>query len=207
MTTANKITIVRVFAVPVFISLVLYYGETGNEFHRLLAIAVFAFAAVSDGVDGFIARRFNQRSELGAILDPMADKLLLVSGVVLLSQNYQPHLSRIPLWLTAIIIGRDVILTIGLIVIYYAGVKVSVRPSLVGKAATVLQMIVVLWILLKWSPDWLQIWILGAGICTAVSGAFYFVEGWKLLSASPTSAATPGQGKSEAAKPKDIDAI
>ena len=82
MTTANKITIVRILLVPFFVVEVLYYMETGNAAHRWIALVSFAVAAVCDGVDGVIARRFNQRSELGAILDPLADKLLLVSGVV-----------------------------------------------------------------------------------------------------------------------------
>ena len=70
-------------------------------------------AAICDGVDGYIARRYNQRSELGAILDPLADKLLLVSGIVLLSISW-PYFDTIPLWLTCTIIGRDILILIGL---------------------------------------------------------------------------------------------
>src|SRR6185295_6973655 len=88
MTTANKITILRILLVPFFIAQVLYYVGNGGELYRLLAILSFAIAAISDGVDGYIARRYNQRSELGAILDPLADKLLLVSAVILLSFNW-----------------------------------------------------------------------------------------------------------------------
>ena len=83
MTTANKVTILRILLIPFFVVQVLYYVKNGNELHRLLAILSFAVAAICDGVDGYIARRYNQRSELGAILDPLADKLLLVSGIVL----------------------------------------------------------------------------------------------------------------------------
>src|SRR5947208_17055175 len=99
MTTANKITIVRVLLVPFFIAQVLYYAETGRDAHRVLALLTFAVAALSDAIDGYIARRFNQRSELGAILDPLADKLLLVSAIVLLSRHDKPELERIPFWL------------------------------------------------------------------------------------------------------------
>src|SRR5215510_7375624 len=105
MTTANKITILRILLVPFFVVEVLYYVKNGNEAHRLAAILSFAAAAICDGVDGYIARRYNQRSELGAILDPLADKLLLVSGIVVLSFEYQ-RLETIPLWLTGTIIGR-----------------------------------------------------------------------------------------------------
>ena len=85
MTTANKITIGRILLVPFFIVLVLYYIQTDNEWYRLWAIISFALASLADGLDGYIARRYNQRSELGAILDPLADKLLLVSAIVLLT--------------------------------------------------------------------------------------------------------------------------
>src|ERR1041384_5376052 len=94
MTTANKITIVRILLVPLFIVHLLYYVNGGRVHHRFLGIFAFALAAISDGVDGFIARHYNQRSERGAILDPLADKILLVSGVVLLSLNNSPYLER-----------------------------------------------------------------------------------------------------------------
>ena len=83
--------------------------------HRLLAIVSFALAAICDGVDGYVARHYNQRSELGAILDPLADKLLLVSGIVVLSFDHSPYLESVPLWLTGTIIGRDILMLIGLL--------------------------------------------------------------------------------------------
>src|SRR2546421_12024978 len=110
MTTANKITILRILLIPFFVVQVLYYVKSGHEQHQLLAILSFAVAAICDGVDGYIARRYNQRSELGAILDPLADKLLLISGIVLLSLDNHPYLETIPLWLTGTIIGRDMLL-------------------------------------------------------------------------------------------------
>src|SRR5215204_2390455 len=115
MTTANKITILRILLIPFFVVQVLYYVKAGHELHRLLAILCFAIASVLDGVDGYIARHYNQRSELGAILDPLADKLLLVSAVVVLSFDHEPYLETIPLWLTGIIIGRDVLMVVGLV--------------------------------------------------------------------------------------------
>src|SRR5213083_2432401 len=133
MTTANKITILRILLIPFFVVQVLYYVKNGNELHRLLAILSFAVAAICDGVDGYIARRYDQRSELGAILDPLADKLLLVSGIVLLSFDHRPYLQTIPLWLTGTIIGRDMLLLLGLIVIQMMVGKVAVRPRILGK--------------------------------------------------------------------------
>lgn len=193
MTTANKITIFRILLVPVFIAAVLYYRETGNEWYRLGAICAFAVAAFSDGIDGYIARRYNQRSALGAVLDPLADKLLLVSGIVLFSGAIGHGLQRIPLWLTTTVIGRDAILLLGLIIVHHFCGSTNVRPHLIGKAATVLQMATVVWILLRWPEAGFRWCVWGAGACTAVSGMIYVVQGMRQLSASPGSSATPGQ--------------
>ena len=190
MTTANKITILRILLIPYFVVEVLYYVKTGNELHRLLAICSFAVAAICDGVDGYIARRYNQRSELGAILDPLADKLLLVSGIVVLSFDQRPYLQNVPLWLTGTIIGRDILLLAGLIVIQMTVGKVKVRPRILGKIATVLQMVIVIWILLKWDEKWLTLWTFGAGFCTGSSGLLYIWDGMRQLSAHPASSPT-----------------
>ena len=187
MTTANKITILRMLLIPFFVVETLYYTRDGNEVHRLLAILSFAIAAICDGVDGYVARRYNQRSELGAILDPLADKLLLVSGVVVLSFDHLPYLESVPLWLTGTIIGRDILILIGMLVIHLMVGKVKVRPRIIGKVATVLQMAVVLWIMLKWAGNWLRALTLGTAICTGVSGLLYVWDGSRQLSAHPSS--------------------
>ena len=196
MTTANKVTIVRILLIPFFVVEVLYYVRTGNELHRFLAIVSFGVAAICDGVDGYIARRYNQRSELGAILDPLADKLLLVSGIVLLSFDQRPYLQSVPIWLTGTIIGRDILLLTGLIVIQMIVGKVKVRPRIVGKVATVLQMVVVLWILLKWEERWLTAWTIATGICTGLSGLLYIYDGTRQLSVHPASSPTTAGGSS-----------
>lgn len=187
MTTANKITILRILLIPFFVVEVLYYVKNGNEAHRLAAIISFAVAAICDGVDGYIARRYNQRSELGAILDPLADKLLLVSGIVVLSFEHRPYLETIPLWLTGTIIGRDILVLAGMVVIQMTVGKVRVRPRMVGKVATVLQMVIILWILLKWDAKWLRVWLFAAAICTGISGLLYVWDGSRQLSAHPAS--------------------
>jgi CDP-diacylglycerol--glycerol-3-phosphate 3-phosphatidyltransferase len=198
MTTANKVTILRILFIPFFVVEILYYMKDGHESHRLLAIIAFGVASICDGVDGFIARHFNQRSELGAILDPLADKLLLVSGIVVFSLN-SPHLGSIPLWLTGTIIGRDLLLLIGLVVIQMMVGKVTIRSRILGKVATVLQMICIAWILLKWDTrlggPWFSIWSFGAAICTGISGLLYVRDGMTQLSSHPTSSAAVGQGE------------
>src|ERR1700743_415294 len=170
MTTANKVTILRMLLIPFFVVEALYYVKTGREEFRLMAILAFAIASICDGVDGYIARHYNQRSELGAILDPLADKLLVVSGLILFTFDNQPRFGMIPLWLTGTIIGRDIILLIGMVVIQMTVGKVKVRPRMTGKIATVLQMISVIWVLLHWdvqfNPAWFFVWTLGAAIST-----------------------------------------
>jgi len=190
MTTANKITICRILLVPLFIIEVLNYVDRGNEVHRLIALLSFALAALSDAIDGYLARRYNQHSELGRVLDPLADKILLVSGVVLLSLKNDPYLQRIPMWLTATILSRDVLLVLGLVVIHHACGKVVVRPVMLGKIATVLQMICVLWALLKWPANALLPLSVAAAVFTGVSGIIYVIDGIRQLSASPSSSAT-----------------
>src|SRR5947208_9040624 len=125
MTTANKITVVRILMIPVFVTLAIYYGEsiqegTPQDWMRFTAIAVFLIAAVSDGLDGFVARRYNQRSTLGAILDPIADKGLLLSGIITLSiSNWSQvdlHYGKFPAWFPVLVITRDSFILFGIAV-------------------------------------------------------------------------------------------
>src|SRR5437899_11308419 len=113
MTTANKLTVVRILMIPAFVTMAIYYGESIKraeplEWMRFTAIAIFLIAAVSDGLDGYVARRYNQRSSLGVILDPIADKGLLLSGIITLSiSNWSEmdHASgRFPEWLRVLAI-------------------------------------------------------------------------------------------------------
>ncbi len=193
MTTANKITIFRILLVPFFIVQLLYYIRSGDELNWLLALVSFAVAALADGLDGHIARRYNQKSELGAILDPLADKSLLISAILLLTFHNSNYLARIPLWLTGVIVGRDMIVSIGVMLVHHMCGKVVVRPSLAGKVATVFQMGTVLWILFRWTDRALPLWIWGAAIFAGFSGVFYIFEGIRQLSASPGSAAAKSQ--------------
>ena len=197
MTTANKITILRILLIPFFVVELIYYTQSGNEVHRLLALLTFSVAAILDGVDGYIARRYNQKSELGTILDPLADKLLLMSGIITLSFDHGPYLARIPLWFTGTIIGRDLLVLIGIVVVRFTVGKVMVRPRFIGKIATVLQMTVVIWILMKWNEGrgahWLDVWMIGAAVCTGVSGLLYVWDGVKQLGSYPASSASEPQ--------------
>jgi CDP-diacylglycerol--glycerol-3-phosphate 3-phosphatidyltransferase len=191
MTTANKVTILRILLIPFFVVEVLYYVKNGHEVHRVMALVIFGVAAACDGLDGFIARRFNQRSELGVILDPLADKLLLVSAIILLSFDRAPYLQSIPLWVTGTILGRDILLVLGMGVLHMIVGKVVVKPRVLGKIGTVLQMFMVLWILLKLKPEWLVFLYWGAALCTGGSGLLYLWDWSRQLSTHPSSSPTP----------------
>jgi cardiolipin synthase (CMP-forming) len=189
MTTANKITVVRILMIPAFVTMAIYYGQSVQrgeplEWQRFAAIMIFILAAVSDGLDGYVARRYNQRSTLGVILDPIADKGLLLSGIITLSiSNWSedPDYGRFPAWFPVLIITRDAVILVGSAVLHLLNGKVEVRPSWTGKVATVLQMVAIAWVMLqlRFFP---LIYVVGAaGLFTFVSGIIYVRNGVRQL--------------------------
>jgi cardiolipin synthase len=186
MTLANKITILRILMIPVFVLVTLDYirdSQAGNpqEWQRYLAFALFAIAAASDAIDGFIARRFNQKSELGAYLDPLADKGLLIAALVLLSRDNGGAFAQLPLWFPVLVISRDAILVGGGVLIQLLVGRIPPRPRMVGKCATFFQMLTLGWVLLK-IPMPPHHWpMIAAGLFTFVSGIWYIFDGIKHL--------------------------
>lgn len=184
MTTANKITIIRIFLIPVFVLLAVYYGESVREGNpepalRFAAIGVFILAALTDGLDGYIARKYNQKSRLGTILDPIADKGLLLTAIITLTVNDWGI--RFPAWFPVLVIARDATIVAGCVVVHYLHGKVTIRPTWFGKAATATQMVAVSWVMLQipWIDHMYVVWI--AGFFTFVSGAGYIVDGFQQL--------------------------
>ena len=192
MTTANKITVVRILMIPVFVTLAIYYGESVQrgqplEWQRLAAIIVFLLAAVSDGLDGYVARRYNQRSSLGVILDPIADKGLLLSGIITLSisswSESNSDYGKFPLWFPVLVITRDAVILVGAAVLHLLVGKVKVRPSWTGKVATVCQMCAIAWVMLQLRFLPLLFVVIVAGLFTFISGVIYVMEGVRQLQA------------------------
>jgi CDP-diacylglycerol--glycerol-3-phosphate 3-phosphatidyltransferase len=194
MTTANKITITRIMMIPVFVKMALYYGRSvqhgsPQEWQRWTAIAIFVLAAASDGIDGYIARRYNQKSRLGVVLDPLADKGLLLSGIITLSFSNWGY--EFPVWFPVLIVARDVVILAGTLTLHFLNGSVRVRPSWTGKTATALQMVAIALCMLQW--NWFQktlaigrwkldfgsldlaVWL--AGFFTLVSGFGYVMSG------------------------------
>ncbi len=145
-TLPNLLTVIRMFLIPVFVSL-LFYQRFG------WALGVFLAAGVTDGLDGLLARRFDQKSQLGTILDPIADKLLLVTSFVVLSlpgiipQPMPRHLP-VPFWVTASVISRDIFIVVGSVAINMVTGFRRFRPSWLGKVNTVVQILAIITILI-----------------------------------------------------------
>ena len=182
MTLPNQITIARILLIPVFVVLAIYYGKSASSGHpdehlRLATIAVFLTAALSDGIDGWLARRFHLKSRLGAILDPIADKGLMLTAIVTLSVTEWPY--ELPVWYPVLVIARDVMIVTGCVVIRWLTDHIDVRPSLIGKASTFLQMLTVSVVMLQWRHSEPVGWISGA--VTLVSGLAYLAQGIRLL--------------------------
>jgi cardiolipin synthase len=173
-TTANQLTILRIVFVPVFIILLVYH-ELG------WALATFVLAGLTDVLDGIIARRFGQKTSIGAVLDPIADKLLMASSILILSLPQMEFHNTIPRWLLIVIIFRDVfILLVSLIVVLMVGWRVF-TPSPYGKISTFMQVLTVLAVLYtNWQrlilPE-LNILFYMTGLMTAFSGIHYLVRG------------------------------
>jgi cardiolipin synthase (CMP-forming) len=135
-TVANLLTILRLVLIPVFVSAIFY--------HRFLtALTVFFVAAITDGLDGLVARTFNQKTPLGEILDPMADKLLLVTAFIVLSLSGNTLLAPLPFWLTAAVISRDIFIVLGALVINITTGLNRFPPSLPGKLNTLVQVVTI----------------------------------------------------------------
>jgi len=141
VTLPNLLTVFRMVLIPVFVSLLFYQ-------RFVLALAVFASAGVTDGLDGLLARRFNQKSQLGTILDPIADKLMLVTAFVVLSMRSvfpQPLPSHLPVpfWVTVAVISRDVFILVGAAAINIVTGFRGFRPSILGKINTFVQIVAI----------------------------------------------------------------
>jgi cardiolipin synthase len=162
----NLLTLLRVAAAPVLIVVL-------EERAYNLALLVFIFAGASDGLDGYIAKRYRCETRLGAILDPVADKVLLVSAFVMLT-----FLDLLPLWLLVTVVFRDVLIVGGYLVLVILDGTVHMRPSLASKLNTLLQILLVA-VVLAQHADWLPLasmidpLTLLVFATTVVSGAHY----------------------------------
>ena len=178
MTSANQLTVLRMAFVPLFLLLVVY-GHSGG------ALAVFVLAGITDALDGLIARRLNQKTPLGTFLDPIADKLLLVSAFAVFSLTTLDLTIRIPLWLTITVISRDVLLVISVLIINLTVGRRLFYPSIFGKATTAIQLTLVLTVLVsnyrQVRVPFFDILLYATLLLTVLSGLGYLVQGFKII--------------------------
>lgn len=179
MNVPNLITTLRLLLLPVFLTL-LVYRLTGP------ALAVLIAAALSDALDGLIARRLNQKTSIGSFLDPLADKLLSVSGFVALA-----FLGPVPAWFVIVVISRDVIISLGSLVLYIHDGRLEIAPSLAGKAATLCQFLALVLTLLvqitgRGETAWFWLLVATAAL-TVASGLQYLWRGLARAGTKPAA--------------------
>ena len=179
LTFANKVTIGRILIVPFFIALVLYYSPERDDL-RFMALGLFSVAVISDVIDGYIARTRKQKTRAGAILDPLADKMLLISAFICLTiKGGVFPVVRFPLWLVVAVISRDVILLLGAMIIYLVQGSLTITPTKWGKATTFFQICCIIAMFLQ-GPISPVLWFITAGL-TMISGVGYLLNGIKIL--------------------------
>ena len=183
VTLPNILTVIRMVLIPVFVSLLFYQKFAW-------ALTTFIAAGVTDGLDGLLARRFDQKSQLGTILDPIADKLLLVTSFIVLSlpsiiPDPHPRHLPIPFWVTAAVISRDVFIVVGATVINMVTGFRGFRPSWLGKTNTVVQIAAVIAVLTAARFSLLRGYLptvyTVVFACAVISGAHYVYWAARLL--------------------------
>jgi len=168
----NLITLLRILVVPFFFSTLLYYTPE-RDYLRVWAFWLFLAGSLTDALDGFMARVRHEISQLGKFLDPLADKLLLLSGYIgILFANGFPVTP--PLWIVVTIVFRDIVILGGLGVLFIANTPIEVKPNLLGKFTTGFQMATMLSLLLVLPiSEWL--WLITVAL-TIISGMCYVIR-------------------------------
>lgn len=176
MNFANKISTFRILCVPFFIASIVYYAPE-KDYLRFVALVIFLLGVLSDAVDGYIARISKQQSKAGLVLDPLGDKLLLMSAFICLS--FDKVAVKFPLWVTLIVISRDVLILLGAVVIYMVKQNINIFPTRWGKFTTSFQMSAVIAVLIQWQFAYILWWL--AVFFTLISGIDYIKRGFKTL--------------------------
>jgi cardiolipin synthase (CMP-forming) len=183
----NCLTLIRILTIPIFLEFLAYhlYGE---------ALAVFILGGVTDFLDGLIARKMKQQTALGAYLDPVADKLLVITSFVMLSV-----IEGIPMWLAVVVVVRDILIVIGYAIIYVlVDERLQVKPSRLGKWSTTLQLVTLgVALALLYDPTvfgalFLDSLVWATAVTTVVSGCQYLYRGLLWLQNRATSITPPG---------------
>lgn len=176
LSLADKVTLLRVLLIPVFVSVMFYFNQE-RLYLRWVAFAVFTIAVLTDFFDGLVARLKKEKSDIGMIIDPLADKLLLLSVFIVLYalRSTLPLRYTVPLGLVLLIVSRDIVIIFGAITLHYLKIDLPIAPSYWGKFTTFFQMMTILSLLGDW-PIFPYIWPMAA-VFTLISGIGYFLRG------------------------------
>lgn len=169
MNIPNLLTIFRISLVPIFVIFVIH-----NDLW--MALIIFILAGITDGLDGFIARLLNQRTVVGAYLDPIADKMLLMSAYIGLAFK-----DMLPGWLSVIVVSRDIIILAGIAIISLMGKGTEIRPSIASKFTTVFQILTIIIILYPFPIVYIRLFIPITAVLTILSGLQYMYRGIKIM--------------------------
>ncbi|MBN1828622.1 MAG: CDP-alcohol phosphatidyltransferase family protein [Deltaproteobacteria bacterium] len=181
MNIPNFLTVLRIILTPV---LVIFLMEGRFAF----ALAIFVFSGITDALDGFLARILKQKTSIGSILDPLADKALVAASFVTLSV-----LGILPGWLTVVVISRDLIILLGISVLFFLSISVDIKPSIISKATTVSQFLTILVALLDrlrpvdHQSVFLSVTVWSTVILSTISGFHYIYKGIGLFNNSSSA--------------------
>ncbi len=179
MNLANKISIFRILLVPGIVASLLYY-HPDRDWMRFITLSLFLVGILSDALDGYIARHHHQQTDLGTILDPIADKCLILSTLISCAAIHGlPGWMRIPAWFNVVVISRDALLVAGSIVLFATKSRWSVTPSWLGKWTTAAQMLVIAAVLLHLPMK--DPLLAAAALLTGCSAAGYIRSGIRAL--------------------------
>ena len=201
MTLPNRISIFRLTLIPVFVVLAARYGQSVSdgaplEWCRIAAVSVFLLAGISDFLDGWIARHFNQRSRLGAVLDPLADKGLMLAAIITLSVSGWSAQHRFPWWFPVLVIMRDVLSTIGAWMIKHRHGRVRIQPHWTGKVTNAAQIVAIGWIMLRLETPPPIVATAIAAVFTVISGMLHLADGTRQYLHGPPPLASPPRDNS-----------
>lgn len=193
----NLVSLARIGLVVPFVGCLLLLANDPHSTVRRIAIGIFAAMAISDGLDGYLARRLKQTSALGLILDPLGDKLLITSAVIALAWTGAPGPPglgwyRLPVWLVCVLIGKDLLVLVGTVIVHRRTRSPLIAPRLLGKLCTTMAFLLILCLLVMADVPARFVWIRtgliwATGIVAVAASADYVRLGLRIVAGAPVA--------------------
>ncbi len=178
MSLADKVSIIRIWLIPFFVAFLIAYKHYSCYYLRWTALGIFIVAVLSDFFDGLVARIKKEKSDIGKVIDPVADKSLLITAFI--SLYFLKF--NIPWWVVLIVISRDLIILIGVLILNFLKVEITITPSVWGKLTTFFQMLTIISVLAYFNQSFL-VWDT-AIFFTIISGIGYIIRGVRSINVS-----------------------